>query len=82
MAYNDSIDWKNVIKKGARGFGYANLGEVHKIRRDNAITKSSMVDKEVHDIPRSFVEKFDRQRLLLKITKEESESLQDQGIMA
>jgi hypothetical protein len=40
-----------------------------------------MVNKEVYDIP-SFVEKFDRQRLLLRITKEESESLQDQGIMA
>jgi hypothetical protein len=82
MAYNDNIDWKNVIKKGARGFGDANLGEVHKIRRHNAITKSDMVNKEVYGIPRSFVEKFDRQRLLLRITKEESESLQDQGIMA
>jgi hypothetical protein len=41
-----------------------------------------MVNKEVYDILRSFVEKFDRQRLLLRITKEESESLQDQGIMA
>jgi|SoiMethySBSTD1v2_1073268.scaffolds.fasta_scaffold537522_2 hypothetical protein len=82
MAYNDSIDWKNVIKTGARGFGDTNLGQVHKIRRDNAITKSGMVNKEVYDIPKSFVEKFDRQRLLLRITKEESESLQDQGIMA
>ena len=66
----------------ARGFGDANLGEVHKIPRGNPITKSGMVNKEVYDIPRSFVEKFDRQRLLLRITKEESESLQDQGIMA
>ena len=77
MAYNYSIDWKNVIKKWARGFG-----DVHKIHGDNAITKSGMVNKEVYDIPKSFVEKFDRQRLLLRITKEESESLQDQGIMA
>ena len=82
MAYNDRIDWKNVIKKGTRGFGDANLGGVHKIRSYNAITKSGMVNKEVYDILRSFVEKFDRQRLLLRITKEESESLQDQGIMA
>lgn len=81
MVYNDSIDWKNVIKNGARGFGDANLGEVHKILRDNAITKSGMVNKEVYDIPRSFVERFERHRLLLRITKEESESLQDQGLM-
>jgi hypothetical protein len=38
-----------------------------------------MVNKEVYDIPRSFVEKFDRQRLLLRITKDKSESLQDKG---
>ena len=81
MAYNDSIDWKNVIKTGARGFGDTNLGQVHKIRRDNAITKSGMVNKEVYDIPKSFVEKFDRHRLLLRITKKESESLQEQGKM-
>ena len=82
MDYDDSIDWNNVIKKEARGFGDINLCEVHKIHRDNAITKSGMVNKEVYDIPRSFVEKFNCHRLLLRITKEESESLQDQGLMA
>ncbi|HYF99100.1 MAG TPA: hypothetical protein VD815_03325 [Candidatus Saccharimonadales bacterium] len=81
MVCNDNIDWKNVIKKVARGIGDANLGEVHKIRRNNAIKKSGMVNKEVYDIPRSFVEKFDHHRLLLRITKKEYESLQDQGIM-
>ena len=82
MVYNNSIDWNNVIEIGVRGFGDTNLGEVHKIHRDNAITKSGMVNKEVYDIPRSFVEKFNCHRLLLRITKEESESLQDQGLMA
>lgn len=82
MAYNDNIVWKNVIKKGTRGFGDANLGEVHKIGSYNTNTKSGMVNKEVYGNPRSFVEKFDRQKLLLRITKEESESLQAQGITA
>ena len=76
MAYNYSIDWKNVIKKWTRG-----IGDVHKIHSDNAITKSGMVNKEVYDILRSVVEKFDRHRLLLRITKKESESLQEQGKM-
>ena len=48
MAYNNSIDWKNVIEIGVRGFGDTNLGEVHKIHRDNAITKSGMVNKEAY----------------------------------
>ncbi|MDQ2684523.1 MAG: hypothetical protein M3Y25_01620 [Thermoproteota archaeon] len=46
MVYNNSIDWNNVIKREARGFNDANLGEVHKIHRDNAITKSGMVNKK------------------------------------
>ena len=48
MAYNNSIDWNNVIKKGVRGFGDTNLGEVHKIHKDNAITKLGMVNKEAY----------------------------------
>jgi hypothetical protein len=48
MAYNNSIDRKNVIEIGVRGFGDTNLGEVHKIHRDNAITKSGMVNKEAY----------------------------------
>ena len=80
MSYNNSIDWKNVIKKEATEFDDVNLGEVYKIRRNNAITKSGMVNKEAYDIPRRFVEKFNCHRLLLRITKEESVSLQDQGL--
>ena len=75
MIYNNSIDWNNVIKKEARGFDSANLGEVHKVRRDNAITKSAVVNKEVYVKPRSLVvEKFDGQRIMPRVTKEESES--------
>ena len=48
MAYNNSIDWNNVIKREARGFGDTNLGEVHKIHRDNAITKLGIDNKEAY----------------------------------
>ena len=50
MAYNDSIVWKNVIRKEARGFDDADLGEIQEVLRDNIITKSCVGDKEVYAI--------------------------------
>jgi hypothetical protein len=80
MAYNNSIDWKKAIKEEAKGFDGAGLGEVQAVLRDTVITKSDVVDKKAYAIPRNLVEKFDDYRLLLRITKEEAESLQGQGI--
>lgn len=81
MAYNNSIDWKNAIKKEAGGFDDAGLVEVQEVLRDTVITKSGVVDKEAYVIARNLVEKFDDYRLLFRITNEEDESLQGQGIM-
>ena len=50
MAYYDSIDWKDVIRKEARGFDDADLGEIQEVLRDNIITKSGVGDKEVYAI--------------------------------
>jgi hypothetical protein len=47
MAYNDSIDWKNVIRKEVRGFDDADPGEIQEALRDNIITKSGVGNKEV-----------------------------------
>lgn len=80
MAYNNSIDWKKAIKKEAKGFDDAGLGEVQEVLRDTVITKSGVVDKEAYAIPRNLVVKFDDYRILFRITKEEADSLQGQGI--
>ncbi len=51
MPHNDSIDWKNVLRKEARGFDDADLGEIQKkCIRDNIITKSGVGHKEVYAI--------------------------------
>jgi hypothetical protein len=50
MTFNDSIDWKNVIKKETRGFDDADLREVQEVLRDNIITKSGVGYKEVYVI--------------------------------
>ena len=74
MAY-DGIDWEKMIKKEAREFNDADLGEVQEIKGENLIIKSGVVDKEVYSIPRNMVDKFDGHKLLLRVTKEKAETL-------
>ena len=50
MAYNDGIDWKNVIRKETRGFDDADLGEIQEVLRDNIVTKSGVGEKEVYAV--------------------------------
>ncbi len=81
MAYIDNNDWENVVKEEARGIDNAELGEVQEVLRDKVITKSGVVDKETYTIPRNLVEKLDGHKLFSRITKEEANNLQGQGIM-
>ena len=75
MTYSDSIDWENVIKKEARGYDDADLGEVQVIEGDYVNTKSGVVDKEVYLLPKKLAEKFDGHKLKFNISKEEAEAL-------
>ena len=50
MTFNDSIDWKNVIKKETRGFDDADLDEVQEVLRDTIVTKSGVGEKEVYAV--------------------------------
>ncbi len=70
----NSIEWKDVIKKEARGLNNADLGEVQEVTQDNVITKSGVVDKETYCIPKSLVQGYDGHNLLFGITKEEAEN--------
>ncbi len=69
---NNSIEWKDVIKKEARGINDADLGEVQEVTQDNVITKSGVVDKETYCIPKNLVEGYDGHNLLFRVTKEEA----------
>ena len=76
MAYNDSIDWKNVIRKETRGIDDTGLGDVQDVLRDKVITQSGVVAKVAYAIQRILTEKIDCYNILFRMTKEESESLQ------
>ena len=72
---NNSIEWKDVIKKEATGLNDADLGEVQEVTQDNVITKSGVVDKETYCIPKNLVEGYDGHNLLFRVTKEEAENM-------
>ncbi|HYF99318.1 MAG TPA: hypothetical protein VD815_04445 [Candidatus Saccharimonadales bacterium] len=69
-----SIEWRDVIKKEARGLNDADLGEVQEVTQDNVITKSGVFDKEIYCIPKSLVQGYDGHNLLFRVTKEEAEN--------
>lgn len=69
-----NIDWKDVIKKEARGLKDDDLGEVQEIRGDFVIIKVGVVDKETYAIPMSHVTRFDGHNLWFNITKDEAKS--------
>ena len=70
----DNIDWKDVIKKEARGLKDDDLGEVQEVRGDVVITKVGIVDKETYAIPKRHVTRFDGHNLWFNITKDEAKT--------
>ena len=72
MSSIDNINWKDVIKKEAKGLDDDELGEVQEVRGNDIITKSGIIDKETYCIPRDLVERFDGHNLWFKISKDEA----------
>jgi hypothetical protein len=70
----DNIDWKDTIKKEARGLKDDDLGEVQEVRQNEIITKVGVVDKETYCIPKKFVTRFDGHNLWFSITKDEAKT--------
>ena len=69
----ETIDWKNVIKKEARGINDFDLGEVQEVSGEQVITKKGIVDKDKFYLPKSKVNSFDGDKLRFEVTKEEAE---------
>ena len=70
----DNIDWKDVIKKEARGLKDDDLGEVQESRGDFVITTVGVIDKETYAIPMNHVTRYDGHNLWFNITKDEAKS--------
>jgi len=69
-----NINWDEVLKKEARGINDYDLGEVDAVEADTVVTKKGVLDKDKFYIPKKFVEAFDGNKLIFRITKEEAQT--------
>lgn len=77
LIMNDNVVyWMDILKKETRGTDDSNLRKAEDIHQDYVvITKASVVDKEVHSIPKNLAERYGGHNLWFKVTKEEAENL-------
>ncbi len=68
----EQIDWKDVIKKEARGFSDANFGEVQEVSNGLILTQRGIGNREIFSIPQYKVESYDGKVLKFAISEEEA----------
>jgi hypothetical protein len=74
MYYMSNItNWDEILKKEARGINDYDLGEVHEVEPDIVVTEKGVVDKDKFYLPKSLVERFDGDKVLFSISKEQAE---------
>jgi hypothetical protein len=69
---SSNIDWKDVIKKEARGLNDADFGEVQEVSNGLVLTQRGIVNKELFSIPQSVVESYDGKVLRFRISEIEA----------
>jgi hypothetical protein len=50
-SYSGDIDWKDIIKKEARGINNEDLGEVQEVTQDYVLVEKGVINKEKFYIP-------------------------------
>lgn len=69
---SSTIDWKDVIKKEARGLNDADFGEVQEVSNGLVLTQRGIVNKELFSIPQTLVESYDGKVLRFRISEIEA----------
>ena len=71
---DNSIEWKDIIKKEARGYVKGDdLGEVQEIGQDFVVTERGRVKKSKFYLPKPLVAGYDGEVLWFNITEQEAE---------
>ena len=71
---DDSIEWKDIIKKEARGYEKGDdLGEVQEIGQEFVVTERGRVKKNKFYLPKLLVAGYDGEVLWFNITEQEAE---------
>lgn len=69
---SSTIDWKDVIKKEARGLNDADFGEVQEVSNGLVLTQRGIVNKVLFSIPQSVVESYDGEVLRFRLSEIEA----------
>ena len=69
---DETIDWRNVIKKEARGVDDYDLGEVKEFDDQFVVTEKGIFDKDKFYVPRNKAFRFDGDKLWFEITKSDA----------
>jgi hypothetical protein len=69
---SSTIDWKDVIKKEARGLNDADFGEVQEVSNGMVLTQRGIVNKVLFSIPQSVVESYDGEVLRFRLSEIEA----------
>ncbi|VFJ14323.1 hypothetical protein [Candidatus Nitrosocosmicus franklandus] len=68
----EEIDWKDVVKKEAKGNNDFDLGEVQEVSNGLILTQRGVGNKEIFSIPQYKVESYDGKTLRFAIAGEEA----------
>ena len=73
-SYSGKIDWKDIIKKEARGINNEDLGEVQEVTQDYVLVEKGVINKEKFYIPRDLAVGYNGTILIFSISEEESKN--------
>ena len=68
---NSNIEWKEVLKKEARGIDDEDLGEVQEVQGNYVLVQKGIINKEKFYIPKDQAESYDGDVLRFKISQED-----------
>jgi uncharacterized protein (TIGR02271 family) len=71
-SYSGNIDWKDIIKKEARGINNEDLGEVQQVTQDYVLVEKGVINKEKFYIPRDLAVGYNGTILIFNIAAEEA----------
>jgi hypothetical protein len=72
------INWNDVIKKGARGNNYEDLGKVQEVKDNYVVLQRGTMNKEKFYIPKEEAESYDGHVLKFKFSEQELRKYQDE----
>jgi hypothetical protein len=71
---NNSIDWKDILKKEARGYDKGDdLGEVQELGHNFVVTLKGRISKHKFYLPKHLVKGYDGETLWFNITQQDAE---------